>query len=280
MRYKGSSGCLFCFAKIKDTNTTMKTPLLLSTLTVLLSTSVMAQEQCPAQTALDAHYQTQRTLVATGETEQTEVELLRQEGLVMHRYPNGLGDIWHKVTPTQLRLDRFFDNDKRLIEYESADLSLVGKQKSWSSIYHMIEPSFLQQLTQTKTEGTGCDLIITYTGSVHGRDYTVKWNPNIELLVSLSMHSDTLQESWKMTSLQTEPQQIQAAFDQRFSYMNTDFADIGDNEADPFLVKMINLGYIEHAPEAVYDANGNNIAKPMGDHGHSHGTVDSHGHAH
>jgi hypothetical protein len=258
----------------------MKISFLTSALVLALSTSASAEEGCPAKSALDAHYQTQRTLISSGETERTEVELLRQEGLVMHRYPNGLGDIWHKVTPTQLRLDRFFDDDKRLIEYESADLTLVGKQKSWDSIYHMIEPKFLEQLAVTETKGSGCDLIITYTGSVHGRDYTVEWNPNIELLVSLSMRSDTLQESWKMTSLQTEPQQIQAAFDQRFSYMNTDFADIGDNEADPFLVKMINLGYIEHAPEAVYDANGNNIAKPMGDHGHSHGTVNSHGHVH
>jgi hypothetical protein len=48
--------------------------------------------------------------------------------------------------------------------------------------------------------------------------------------------------------------------------------DIGDNEADPFLIKMINLGYIDHAPQAVYDANGNNIAQPAHshEHGHSH----------
>lgn len=49
------------------------------------------------------------------------------------------------------------------------------------------------------------------------------------------------------------------------SFQTTDYADIGDNEGDPFLAKMINLGFIEHGASGFYDASG----KALGG-GHSH----------
>ena len=41
--------------------------------------------------------------------------------------------------------------------------------------------------------------------------------------------------------------------------LSTDFADVGDNEAGPFLRKMIALGFVEHGASGFYQANGETL---------------------
>ena len=41
------------------------------------------------------------------------------------------------------------------------------------------------------------------------------------------------------------------------SYGTTDYTNIGDNESDPFLISMINLGFIEDHAHGFYDSKGN-----------------------
>ena len=42
-------------------------------------------------------------------------------------------------------------------------------------------------------------------------------------------------------------------------YELTDYADIGDNESDPFLAKMINLGFIQDTHPGFYNSQGQAI---------------------
>ena len=58
---------------------------------------------------------------------------------------------------------------------------------------------------------------------------------------------------------------IDAFFNKNLDYQTTDYADIGDSESDPFLRKMINLGFVEHGSSGMYDAQGNDIG---GEHHH------------
>jgi len=65
----------------------------------------------------------------------------------------------------------------------------------------------------------------------------------------------------------TEPKKIEEFFRIRGSYQTTDYADIGDNESDPFLLKMMNLGFIKHGASGFYDAQGHALKKR---HNHHH----------
>ena len=48
-------------------------------------------------------------------------------------------------------------------------------------------------------------------------------------------------------------------------YQTTDYADVGDNESDPMLAKMIKLGFISHGASGFYHADGTQIES-----GHHH----------
>ncbi|WP_341217993.1 hypothetical protein [Neptunomonas phycophila] len=241
--------------------------------TVTFTSAAYADESCSASAnSLHASYQATQTLNTENTTRNIQVDLWRQGNVVMHSYPNGTGDIWHKLPKNQMRMDKYFDQAKRLIEYEAADLTTLGKSKTWDSVNYLINKNFLTQLTKESETGSGCQITTKYSGEVNGTTYHIEWNPSLDLLVSMKASNKRLIESWNLAQLDTQKSEVETAINQRFKYMTTDFADIGDNEADPFLIKMINLGYIDHAPQAVYDANGNNIAQPAHshEHGHSH----------
>ena len=77
----------------------------------------------------------------------------------------------------------------------------------------------------------------------------------------------TILESWSLQSVQLDSDKISHFFKSRHSYFSTDFADIGDDHTDPFLTKMMNLGFIEKGASGIYDTQGNPM---MNKNAHSH----------
>ena len=84
-------------------------------------------------------------------------------------------------------------------------------------------------------------------------------NDNLALVVSLNIMQAKQKVHWQLEKIEHKENIITQAFRQRANYQTTDFADIGDNEADPFLIKMINLGFIEHGSSGMYNPQGENI---------------------
>ena len=62
-----------------------------------------------------------------------------------------------------------------------------------------------------------------------------------------------------LTASHHNQQKVQVEFAKWDNYQTTDYADIGDNESDPFLAKMINLGFVEHGASGFYHADGSPI---------------------
>ncbi|WP_411026644.1 hypothetical protein, partial [Salmonella sp. s54395] len=71
-------------------------------------------------------------------------------------------------------------------------------------------------------------------------------------------------QQWQLVSLQRAS--MSDTFDRWREWPSTDFADVGDNEADSFLRKMIALGFVEHGASGFYQADG----KPMQGGAHHH----------
>ncbi|WP_352289120.1 hypothetical protein, partial [Psychrobacter sp. GW64-MNA-CIBAN-0177] len=62
-----------------------------------------------------------------------------------------------------------------------------------------------------------------------------------------------------LNNVSSNEQVIVAQFAKWDNFQTTDYADIGDNENDPFLAKMINLGFIEHSATGFYNQQGQAI---------------------
>ncbi|MFT4929894.1 MAG: hypothetical protein ACI8WB_006029, partial [Phenylobacterium sp.] len=75
----------------------------------------------------------------------------------------------------------------------------------------------------------------------------LQWLVNQQLLRALTIttsHNGQLQsQHWQLISSSENSAAIEAQFRHWDRYITTDYADIGDNEADPFLTQMIHLGF-------------------------------------
>ena len=98
-----------------------------------------------------------------------------------------------------------------------------------------------------------------------GKTISLKWLPHYRLIKSFSKETEVGKSSWILEDKIIDPKQIKKAFTAWENYQTTDYTDIGDNESDPFLMKMINLGFVEHGASGFYDAQGNTLE---GEHHH------------
>jgi hypothetical protein len=88
----------------------------------------------------------------------------------------------------------------------------------------------------------------------------ITWFSELRLVSSFIIKekdSPRILESWSLKSLTLSNKQITPFFKSRYAYYATDYADIGDDHTDPFLTKMMNLGFIEHGASGFYDTQGN-----------------------
>ena len=79
---------------------------------------------------------------------------------------------------------------------------------------------------------------------------TLSWMPELKLvqryeLRSIGQLGQRRVTQWQMDKLHTDPAQVSSAMSSFKDFGATDYADIGDNESDPFLMKMIKLGFIQ-----------------------------------
>ena len=120
----------------------------------------------------------------------------------------------------------------------------------------------------------GCGRIETKTFSNDELTMKITWFPELSLINSFAItekKTDSIVESWSLKSVDLSGEQITPFFKSRYDYFATDYADIGDDHTDPFLTKMMNLGFIEHGASGFYDTNGNPMADaPNNKNRHSH----------
>lgn len=122
-------------------------------------------------------------------------------------------------------------------------------------------------MQKIKTKDSGCDLVENYVFSNDAVQITLDWLPELQLIKSYSEKSETGRILWKLQQVIHDAERVKQAFKVRSNYPTTDYADIGDNESDPFLLlKMINLGHLDHSHSGFY----NNQGQAIGGHHHSH----------
>lgn len=237
-------------------------------LLIMLATisTVQAEECTESPEHLAATYQFKK--MTSGNSEKHILTLWRNGQRLAHETPNKqMTSIWEQGVGGRLRLVRSFDADNRGIEYQPNEVKVDDTDAYWAQLNHLLAPAHFQSWPIIISSGQGCDLVQTYQLKSEHETTQITWQPALKLVISLSQKTGKHDIEWTLRKLIHDKNLINQAFKNWDSYHMTDYADIGDNESDPFLLKMMNLGHIEHGAAGFYDSEGNSIDSG---HGHKH----------
>lgn len=199
-----------------------------------------------------------------------QFQLYRKNKEVAHVYPEAqMTEFWSLEPNGFVRPTRFFDEHRRAIEYAAADINNGRGDKSWDSRFQLVEGRFLARMNKVETSGEGCSAVEHYSlTNEQGVKTVIKWMPELLLVSYLEIKTEKGLKVWEMQRYSTDTSEIDALFKDRYSYKSTDYVDIGDNESDPFLRNMINLGFVEHGASGFYSSDGRPLHHSVTSHGH------------
>jgi hypothetical protein len=207
-----------------------------------------AQADCAEDPAtLAAVYRLNESRAGTEDIKSREIVLWRDGRRAAHEYPDSqVVNLWEATRNDRLRLVRYFDEYARGIEYDPAEVAAGDGESAWQLKRQLVPDALLESLEPVSVTGTDCDQSAHYEWQTDGRHYQLDWLRHRQLPASYTLTSDKVTVSWRLERLISDPAEIRQAFARRDAYQTTDYADIGDNESDPFLQKMINMGFVEH----------------------------------
>lgn len=219
---------------------------------VLFSLPVLAQ-QCPevAPQSLFAEFETQ-SLHHNKIEEKQRWSYIRQSNKAIFHYPKrNIAEQWSLNKRQRVEFERWFLSAKRVIQYENGDLKSIGKEQQWQAVSQVIDASLLTRLKLQSTSRYLCWQQQNFSGAVDGAQIQVSWLPKLNLVKSVAWKKGELEKKIVLQQL-SHIDTAKTIFSQRLSYSEMDFADIGDNEADPFVARMIDQGFGVERDAAMY----------------------------
>ncbi len=245
----------------------MKNSYLLVTLLLsAISSSAWADSACTVdRDHLGASYVIS-TVHDQAATKQRRVTIWRLPTKVAWEYSgSGVTEVWARAADGRLYVSRYFDEYQRGIEYQPEEVRIT-QADAWERQRHLLSSEQLAAFARGDSSGEGCDRQTLLTLQGQGADEEIHWLDALALPRTWEQQEGPVQYRWSLESLVVDPARVEEAFARRESYQMTDYADIGDNESDPFLRRMINLGFVSHGASGFYNAHG----EAMDGHGHSH----------
>lgn len=150
------------------------------------------------------------------------------------------GEVWRRANNGEVAYQRVFHREKRIIEYTEGDLRALDRSPDWRSVAHLIAPSFLKDRLN---EGERLEILgrpaRRYTGMVDGVALEVLWLEEEQIpaqVREIFKDQERLLLLKEIYPLNRSPW----PYGQTADYEPTDYADIGDQEADPFLQYLLN----------------------------------------
>lgn len=234
---------------------------------ITVTTTPLLVSECPSVNNLGAQYKitTEKT---DGKAALTRsFYLWRQGKQVAHVYPHAkISEIWEQARNGKLRMVRHFDEYQRAIEYQPQDLNKGKGIKDWWLKYQLISNNLIQRMQFEGRIGQGCSMIEKYRLDDPVSNIHLQWLPASRLIKHLTVRKKDVVLQWSLDQTFNDEKRIKQLFEKLSAYQTTDYIDIGDNESDPFLLKMMNLGFTEHGSSWVYETRDD----AQGHHGHHH----------
>lgn len=230
---------------------------------LLLISPLASASQC----ALESQYVQANYQVSSEQT--TNNTLAQAQQFTLWRTPHQVAEqgselveVWQQLSNQQIRPIRYFQAHQRGIEYQPSE---VQGEQDWSTKYQLVSDDFIAKMTLKSEQGEGCEQLQNYQLVQGDTKIELAWLVNKKLVSSMRISKPQLTQTLTLDKVKFDKAAVMQQFANWDSFQTTDYADIGDNEGDPFLAKMINLGFIEHGASGFYDASG----KALGG-GHSH----------
>lgn len=222
---------------------------------VLLSPFASAVECTADNQYLQANYKV---------SEQTSQKLPKNElSFTLWRTPRQVAqqseqlvELWRQLSNQQIRPIRYFTQAKRGIEYQPSE---VKGRLDFSGKYQLVSDQFLAKMQLQSEQGEGCYKKQRYHLKQADTVIELVWLSNQRLVESMQVNKTNYSRIITLQSVSFNKQNVLEQFASWDKYQTTDYADIGDNESDPFLAKMINLGFVEHGATGFYDTNGKTL---------------------
>lgn len=219
-------------------------------------------EICSPQNELVARYQV--TFRNSDGKNVKQVHLWRGQNQVAIHYPEShVTELWEYSKNQRLHLVRYFEEYKRGIEYQANE---IGGRHDWSEKFQLISDAMIKGMQLDKVTGKSCKVLERYSLNEDGKKSKLKWLARQRLVKYYKEKTNSGTTIWELISVNHDKNKVKEKFSTLNDYQSTDYADIGDNESDPFLLNMINLGFVEHGATGFYDAEGNK----MDSHRHHH----------
>ena len=230
---------------------------------LLLISPLASASQC----ALESQYVQANYQVSSEQT--TNNTLAQAQQFTLWRTPHQVAEqgselveVWQQLRNQQIRPIRYFQAHQRGIEYQPTE---VQGEQDWSTKYQLVSDDFIAKMTLKSEQGEGCEQLQNYQLVQGDTKIELAWLVNKKLVSSMRISKPQLTQTLTLDKVKFDKAAVMQQFANWDSFQTTDYADIGDNEGDPFLAKMINLGFIEHGASGFYDASGRALGG-----GHSH----------
>ncbi|WP_250657586.1 hypothetical protein [Alkalimarinus coralli] len=215
---------------------------------------------------IGAHYRITTTENESGKQRVKAFTLWRMADQVAHQYHGkGKTELWERAGNGKLRTVHYFDLYHRGIEYAPGEIRIAHTATDWQLKYQLLSDKFIETLTREASLVEDCEPLLQYSKTAEGEKITLAWLPEQRLIKSYISERPFVTTTWELLDVVTDSDKVQGEFARRAEFQTTDYTDIGDNESDPFLMRMINLGHISHGASGFYDQHGHLIG---GNHGH------------
>lgn len=176
---------------------------------------------------------------AAAGTASSEWQFWRSAGRIEMNIPaRQTGEVWMQDGNT-LFYQKLFHADRKIVEYQSADLDALNVPVQWRTNELMIDPQVLQQLLVEDERWIDGHPALELSGTVDGIEYEVVWRVDLNLPQQLSKQDAAgNRETTRLLDAQVLTPSTAAPDSSQYEII--DYADLGDRERDPFVLKVQN----------------------------------------
>jgi hypothetical protein len=173
-----------------------------------------------------------------GEPSQIQWRFWRTENRIERENPAGQsGDLWVRDGQTLFHT-RLYHADRRGIEYRSDDLQMLNASPEWTALATLLDPDLIQSLREEASGWRNGYPYRRYTGEIDAVrwDITVRTDQMLPVRIerrSASRQTETVEllRSYPVASSPWQPTPSG-------TYDILDYADLGDHERDPFVMRV------------------------------------------
>lgn len=141
-----------------------------------------------------------------------------------------IDELWHRDAGGQVRFERIFHDDRRVVDYSAGELAALNVATDWVSLSSLLGAPTLTALRVVSRRGSGAGERVVLAGRVGEDTFRVDWRPALQL--PERMHRT--ERSGRTTELVLEhhaaiaPAGWQAPGTRSAEYLRIDAADLGD----------------------------------------------------